>query len=105
MAELLKLRPERRPNVIWIFGDQHRAQALGYRGDINLHTPNIDNLAREGVRFDCAEAVERSSESAGSRVRRETSLLRCVLATRAIHRSISRSPPSSTKCSRSAVSS
>ncbi|MBN1876442.1 MAG: hypothetical protein JXA33_19615 [Anaerolineae bacterium] len=22
-----------RPNVIWVFGDQHRAQATGYMGD------------------------------------------------------------------------
>jgi arylsulfatase A-like enzyme len=45
-----------RPNLIWIFGDQHRAQALGYRGDPNVCTPNIDNLAREGMRFDNAVA-------------------------------------------------
>ena len=46
----------RKPNVIWIFGDQHRAQSLGYRGDPNLCTPNIDNLARNGRRFDQAVA-------------------------------------------------
>ncbi|MCP4642104.1 MAG: sulfatase-like hydrolase/transferase [bacterium] len=33
------------PNVIWILGDQHRAQALGCAGDPNLGTPNIDALA------------------------------------------------------------
>lgn len=38
-----------RPNVIWVFGDQHRAQALGYRGDPNVRTPNIDRLAMEGM--------------------------------------------------------
>lgn len=37
------------PNVIWIFGDQHRAQATGYAGDANVHTPNIDRLAAEGL--------------------------------------------------------
>ena len=52
----LSFRPERKPNVIWIFGDQHRAQALGYRNDPNVRTPNIDNLARNGVRFDYAVA-------------------------------------------------
>lgn len=46
----------KRPNVIWIMSDQLRAQALGYRGDQNVCTPNIDNLAREGMRFDCAVA-------------------------------------------------
>ena len=40
-----------RPNVIWIFGDQHRAQAVGYAGDPNVHTPNIDRLAAEGLTF------------------------------------------------------
>lgn len=40
---------EERPNVIWVFGDQHRAQALGCAGDPNLHTPNIDRLAAEGL--------------------------------------------------------
>ena len=30
----------RRPNIIWIFGDQHRAQSTGYRGDPNVSTPN-----------------------------------------------------------------
>jgi arylsulfatase A-like enzyme len=40
-----------RPNVIWILGDQHRAQALGCSGDPNVRTPNLDNLAATGVRF------------------------------------------------------
>ena len=40
-----------RPNVIWIFGDQHRAQALGSAGDPNVSTPNLDRLAAEGLRF------------------------------------------------------
>ena len=40
----------RRPNVLWIFGDQHRASALGCSGDPNLHTPNIDQLAADGLR-------------------------------------------------------
>jgi arylsulfatase A-like enzyme len=43
-----------RPNVIWIFGDQHRAQATGYMGDPNAHTPNLDRLAAEGLTFTAA---------------------------------------------------
>jgi len=39
----------KRPNIIWIFGDQHRAHALGCMGDPNVFTPNIDRLAVEGV--------------------------------------------------------
>jgi len=41
----------RKPNVIWIFGDQHRGQALGCAGDPNAHTPNMDNLAASGMHF------------------------------------------------------
>ncbi|MBI4875459.1 MAG: sulfatase [Acidobacteria bacterium] len=44
----------RKPNVIWLFSDQQRAQALGYAGDPNLHTPNFDNLAAQGVNFTSA---------------------------------------------------
>ena len=40
-----------RPNIIWIFGDQHRAQALGCAGDPNARTPNLDRLAADGVHF------------------------------------------------------
>lgn len=40
-----------RPNIIWIFGDQHRGQAVGFRNDPNVCTPNIDRLAHEGVVF------------------------------------------------------
>lgn len=39
------------PNVIWIFGDQHRAQALGCEGDPNVQTPVLDGMAASGVRF------------------------------------------------------
>lgn len=42
------------PNVIWIFGDQHRAQATGYGGDPNVYTPNLDRLAAEGIAFTAA---------------------------------------------------
>lgn len=42
------------PNIIWIFGDQHRAQALGCMGDPNVHTPNIDRMAAQGVTFTAA---------------------------------------------------
>jgi arylsulfatase A-like enzyme len=47
---------ERRKNVIWIFGDQHRAHALGCSGNPNVRTPNIDILAANGVRFSDAVA-------------------------------------------------
>ncbi|MBN2712253.1 MAG: sulfatase [Planctomycetes bacterium] len=42
---------EKRKNIIWIFGDQHRAQMLGAAGDPNIHTPNLDHMANTGVYF------------------------------------------------------
>ncbi len=51
MADDQKSLPDTRPNVIWIFGDQHRAQATGYNQDPNAVTPNIDNLAASGMNF------------------------------------------------------
>jgi arylsulfatase A-like enzyme len=41
----------KRPNILFIFSDQHRAQAMSCAGDQNVFTPNIDRLASEGVRF------------------------------------------------------
>ncbi len=44
-----------RPNIIWIFADDHTQQAIGAYGDrlATLDpTPNIDRLAKEGMRFD-----------------------------------------------------
>lgn len=38
-------------NVIWLFSDQHRAQAMAHQGDPNAHTPNLDKLAKEGITF------------------------------------------------------
>ncbi|MEZ5277429.1 MAG: sulfatase [Opitutaceae bacterium] len=40
-----------RPNIIWVFGDQHRGCATGFAGDPNLHTPNLDRMAAEGTVF------------------------------------------------------
>lgn len=41
--------PRTPQNVIWVFGDQHRGQALGYEGDPNVFTPNLDRLANESL--------------------------------------------------------
>jgi arylsulfatase A-like enzyme len=46
----------KKPNVIWVFGDQMRAQAMSHRGDPNVSTPNMDRLASEGVSFSNAVA-------------------------------------------------
>lgn len=41
----------RKPNLVFIFADQWRAQATGYAGDTNARTPNLDKLAAESVNF------------------------------------------------------
>jgi arylsulfatase len=41
----------RRPNILVLMPDQHRASAMGCAGDSTVRTPNLDRLAREGVRF------------------------------------------------------
>lgn len=41
-----------RPNFLIIMSDQHHRQALGCYGNPVIQTPNIDALAREGMRFD-----------------------------------------------------
>lgn len=38
-----------KPNVVFIFADQWRAGAVGYAGDENVRTPNLDRLAAEGL--------------------------------------------------------
>jgi len=40
-----------RPNVVFVFADQWRAQATGYAGDPNVRTPHLDRLAAESVNF------------------------------------------------------
>ncbi|MBN1876405.1 MAG: sulfatase, partial [Anaerolineae bacterium] len=42
------------PNILFIFGDQWRAQATGYAGDPNVRTPNLDRFAEESLNFTCA---------------------------------------------------
>lgn len=41
----------RRPNILFIMTDQHRADCLGCSGNPVIRTPNIDRIAKEGVRF------------------------------------------------------
>lgn len=43
--------PGKRPNILVIMPDQHRADAMGCEGNPVVQTPNMDRLAAEGVRF------------------------------------------------------
>jgi arylsulfatase A-like enzyme len=44
----------KQPNVVFVFSDQHRAQATGYAGDRNVRTPAMDALARQSLNFTTA---------------------------------------------------
>ena len=44
----------RRPNIVFLFTDDQRYDAMGCAGNPLIRTPNIDSLAARGVRFDRA---------------------------------------------------
>ena len=44
-------QPAEKPNILFLFADDQRADALGCSGNSYIKTPNIDQLARTGVRF------------------------------------------------------
>src|SRR5438309_1312258 len=41
-----------RPNILFIFSDDHAYQAISAYGSKINQTPNLDRIAREGMRFD-----------------------------------------------------
>ncbi|MDY3369239.1 sulfatase-like hydrolase/transferase, partial [Zhenhengia yiwuensis] len=43
-----------KPNLVYIFCDQFRRQAIGYMGEDPVVTPHLDQFAREGVVFNQA---------------------------------------------------
>ena len=50
-APALLLQRRRRPNLVVLMTDDHGPWATGMSGCASIATPNIDRLAREGVRF------------------------------------------------------
>ena len=44
-------RRAQRPNIVFVFADQWRADAVGYAADPNVKTPQLDQLARQSVNF------------------------------------------------------
>lgn len=53
----LAAEKQQRPNIVFIFADDHAYQAISAYGKLTKqgplnHTPNIDRIAREGMRFD-----------------------------------------------------
>jgi arylsulfatase A-like enzyme len=51
-AGLLSGQTGRRPNLLFLLGDDHRWDALGCMGNRIIQTPNIDGLSRGGVTFE-----------------------------------------------------
>ena len=44
----------KRPNILFIFSDDHAYQAISAYGSNRNKTPNLDRIANEGMRFDRA---------------------------------------------------
>jgi arylsulfatase A-like enzyme len=52
VGSLSAAEPAKRPNIVFIFSDDHAYQAISAYGSKVNKTPNIDRLAKEGMRFD-----------------------------------------------------
>ena len=50
-AQASSARSGSRPNILFLMTDQQRGDCLGAAGNRVIHTPNLDRLAQEGVRF------------------------------------------------------
>ena len=51
-SEFLRLgAAAKRPNIVFLLTDDHRWDAIGCAGNPNIYTPNIDNMAKNGVKF------------------------------------------------------
>ncbi len=59
------LRAANKPNIVFVFSDDHHFQCLGAAGNPHIHTPNLDRLAREGVFF--TNGIISTSQCAPSR--------------------------------------
>ncbi|NDP20506.1 MAG: sulfatase-like hydrolase/transferase [Paludibacter sp.] len=59
-----KPKTTKKPNVILIFSDQHKADVFGYQGHPDVKTPNLDAMAKAGVVFNrayCQNAISAPS--------------------------------------------
>lgn len=55
LAGVAAKAPAVRPNIVFVFPDQWRANAFGFSGDPNVKTPNLDRLERESI--NCINAM------------------------------------------------
>lgn len=54
LPSCVSAQENKKPNIIFILTDDQRASALGYAGNEIIKTPEMDQLAREGVYFETA---------------------------------------------------
>ncbi len=47
----------KKPNIVYILTDQWRTSALGYNGNTQVQTPNLDQFSKEAVNFSNAVSV------------------------------------------------
>ncbi len=63
----------RKPNILLIYSDDHGWADLGAQGvDKDIRTPNLDQLARDGVQFACGRAHGAASADIQSTAHRTT---------------------------------
>jgi len=48
---------QKRPNILLIMSDNHMAELLGCYGNTEIHSPNLDQLAGQGMQFNNAYCV------------------------------------------------
>jgi arylsulfatase A-like enzyme len=53
----VKIADEQKPNLVFILADQWRFEAVGYMGNPDVITPNLDKLAAESLIFENAVTV------------------------------------------------
>lgn len=54
------------PNIVLIVADDHGTNDLGCYGNAAVHTPNLDSLASEGIRFTKAHCTTASCSASRS---------------------------------------
>lgn len=51
LGDCVRAQDERRPNILFLFADDHRPDAVGAFGNPHIQTPSIDSLVERGFRF------------------------------------------------------
>ncbi|MEA4981817.1 MAG: sulfatase-like hydrolase/transferase, partial [Paludibacter sp.] len=65
LTSALAGQTNQKPNILWLTFEDTSPDFIGCYGNKQAHTPNIDRLAKEGVRFD--NAYSTSAVSSPSR--------------------------------------